>query len=113
MSRPLGVLWNPDFAQMRARLVDVQRSAPIAGMSVASIKARNLEELDIAFETITRSGADGMLPLVDPFTSIQTKRIVEFAAAHHLRGESLCRCRWPDVVRPERNRPVSARGKPC
>ncbi len=84
LSRPLAVLWNPGFAEMRARFADAQRSAPLAGMSVTSVEARNLEELNVAFETITRLGADGMLLLVDPFTSSQTKQIVEFAAARRL-----------------------------
>ena len=84
LSRPLAVLWNPGFAEMRARFADAQRSAPLAGMSVMSIEARNLEELNIAFETITRSGAGGMLLLVDPFTSSQTRQIVEFASARRL-----------------------------
>jgi putative ABC transport system substrate-binding protein len=84
LSRPIAVLWNPDYVGMVARFRQAQGAAPSVGMGVRSVEVRDSRELERALETMDRDRPDALLPLVDPLTFSQRFRIVEFAAQEHL-----------------------------
>jgi putative ABC transport system substrate-binding protein len=84
VSLPMDVVWNPDYAGMRARFEQARYVAPAVGMTVQSVEVRDARELDAAFATIVREHPDALLILVDPFTRSQRSRIVEFAATQRI-----------------------------
>jgi len=84
LSRPVAVLWNPDYVGMQARFLQAQRAAPAIGMGVSSVEVRNSGELEHAIQAMDRQRPDALLILADPLTTSQRMRIVEFAAAERL-----------------------------
>jgi putative ABC transport system substrate-binding protein len=84
LSRPVAVLWNPDYVGMVARFRQAQGAAPSIGMGVRSMEVRDSRELERALETMDRDRPDALLLLVDPLTTSQRFRIVEFAAHERL-----------------------------
>jgi len=84
ISRPVAVLWNPDYIGMEARFRQAQNIAPTFGLGVRSVEVRDSRELERALETMDRERPDALLILSDPLTTSQRLRIVEFAAAERL-----------------------------
>lgn len=84
LRRPLAVVWNPDYAGMRARFQEARGAAPVVGVNVESLEVRDPATLDRAFERLRSEPADGLVVLVDPLTRSQRFRIVEFAARERL-----------------------------
>jgi len=84
VSRPVAVLWNPDYAGMRARFRQTEGAAPAVGMGVRSVEVRDSHELERALETMERERPDALFLMVDPLTLSQRLRIVEFAAQERL-----------------------------
>jgi putative tryptophan/tyrosine transport system substrate-binding protein len=84
LSRPVAVLWNPDYVGMAARFRQAQGAAPSVGMGVRSVEVRDSRELERALESMDRERPDALLILADPLTTDQRSRIVEFAAQERL-----------------------------
>lgn len=51
-SRPVAVLWNPDYVGMAARFRQTQRVAPAVGMDVRSVEVRDSLELERALQAM-------------------------------------------------------------
>lgn len=83
-SRPVAVLWNPDYVGMAARFRQTQRVAPAVGMDVRSVEVRDSLELERALQAMDRDRPDALVLLADPLTLSQRLRIVEFAEAERL-----------------------------
>jgi putative ABC transport system substrate-binding protein len=84
LSRPIAVIWNPDYAGMVARFRQTERAAPAAGIDVRSVEVRTAGELETALERMGRDRPDALVLLADPLTLSQRLRIVEFAAQARL-----------------------------
>lgn len=84
LSRPVAVLWNPDYVGMVARFRQAQQAAPAIGMGIRSVEVRDSRELERALESMGRERPDALLILADPLTTDQRLRIVEFAAEERL-----------------------------
>jgi putative ABC transport system substrate-binding protein len=80
LSRPIAVIWNPDYVGMAARFRQAQGAAPAVGMGVRSVEVRDSRELESALDALERERPDALLLLADPLTTSQRLRIVEFAA---------------------------------
>jgi putative ABC transport system substrate-binding protein len=84
LSRPVVVLWNPNYVGMAARFRQAQGVAPSVGIGVRSVEVRDSHDLEQALESMDRERPDGLLILADPLTISQRLRIVEFAAEEKL-----------------------------
>jgi len=84
LSRPVAVLWNPDYIGMAARFRQAQGAAPSVGLGVRSVEVRDSRELERAIENMDHERPDAMLVLADPLTLSQRLRIVEFAEQEKL-----------------------------
>jgi len=84
LSRPVAVLWNPDYVGMAARFRQAQVVAPSVGFGVRSVEVRDSGELERALETMDRERPDALVILADPLTVSQRMRIVEYAAQERL-----------------------------
>ncbi len=84
LTRPVAVLWNPDYVGMAARFRQAQGGASAAGMGVRSVEVRNSGELERELASMDHERPDALLILADPLTTSERLRIVEFAAAERL-----------------------------
>jgi putative ABC transport system substrate-binding protein len=84
LSRPVAVLWNPDYVGMAARFRQAQGGASAVGMGVRSVEIRDSRELEQELASMDHERPDALLILADPLTTGQRSRIVEFAAAERL-----------------------------
>ena len=84
LSRPVAVLWNPDYVGMAARFRQAQGGASAVGMGVRSVEVRNSRELERELASMDHERPDALLILADPLTTSERLRIVEFAAAERL-----------------------------
>ena len=84
LSRPVAVLWNPDYVGMAARYRQAQGGASSVGIGVRSVEVRDSRDLERELESMDHERPDALLILADPLTTSQRLRIVEFAAAARL-----------------------------
>ena len=69
LSRPVAVLWNPDYVGMTARFRQAQGGASVVGMAVRSVEVRNSRELALELASMDRERPDALLILADPLTT--------------------------------------------
>ena len=84
ISRSLAVMWNSTVSGMRARFEETRAAAPKLGLDVHSVEVKDLNELEIAFASISKEPPDALVLIADPFTASQRTRIVEFMAARRI-----------------------------
>jgi putative tryptophan/tyrosine transport system substrate-binding protein len=80
----LAVLWNPINTSHRPALQAVEAVARSLSLQIHPLEVRGSAELDGAFVTISREGADGVLFIADPVFFINLKRMVDFVASRRL-----------------------------
>ena len=80
----LAVLWNPTSALMRSYWNVIKASAPALHIELQSVEVQDPNELEGAFDAMTRQHADGLLVLSDSFTTLYSARLTELAAKHKL-----------------------------
>lgn len=81
----VGVLGNPEsdhvFGMYRQ---DAERAARALRLQLLVRDVNHQRDLDAAFETLAKDGAQGLLVLVDPMLRAQAQRIVNLAARHRM-----------------------------
>ena len=80
----LAVLWNPAAPVMHSYFSVVKTAASALRVTLQSVEVQDPNELDRAFETMTREHADALLVLSDSFTTFYRARLAELAAKHRL-----------------------------
>jgi putative tryptophan/tyrosine transport system substrate-binding protein len=84
----VAMLWNDTNPGMVLRANEAQDAAAKFNVTLQSIGVHDLIDFEPAFKAISEGGAAALLILVDPFTRVHRKRIVDFAkgSAGHLRS---------------------------
>ena len=80
----LAVLWNPTSALMHSYWNVMKGAAPELHVDLQSLEVQDPNELERAFDAMTREHADGLLVLSDSFTTLYRARLTELAAKHKL-----------------------------
>ena len=80
----VAVLLNPRSQANPPMLREVQIAAKALGVKVHAAEASSADELEKAFETVTKRRPDGLLAFLDGLFIIHRKRIVEFARSNRL-----------------------------
>jgi ABC-type uncharacterized transport system substrate-binding protein len=80
----VAMLWNDTNPGMVLRAREAQEAAAKLRVKIQSVGVHDLVDFDGAFAMIGGGRVDGLLTLVDPFTSQHRKRIVDFAAQQRL-----------------------------
>lgn len=80
----VAMLWNSTNPGMILRAREAEAAAKSLSVTLISLGVYDLDTFDSAFARITRDRPDALLTLVDPFTRLHRKRIVEFAAQQRL-----------------------------
>jgi putative ABC transport system substrate-binding protein len=84
--RRVAVLWNADDLGMTLRYRASEAGAKALGVMVQPLGVREPEDFDQAFEAMGRDMPDAILMVSDSLTTLNRKRVFEFAAAHRLPG---------------------------
>jgi putative ABC transport system substrate-binding protein len=82
--RRVAVLWNADDLGMTLRYRASEAGARALGVSVQPWGVREPEDFDQAFGAMNRDMPDAILMVADALTTLNRKRVFEFAAAHRL-----------------------------
>jgi putative ABC transport system substrate-binding protein len=80
----IGVLLNPKFPSSEGALRDVQAAANAVGVQIHAFRASSDDELDAAFEGLSRQRVRGLAVVADPFFDTRREKIVALAARHAL-----------------------------
>src|SRR5262249_14116589 len=80
----VAMLWNDTNPGMVRRANETQDAAAKLNVTLQSIGVHDLVDFEPAFKAISDGGAAALLTLVDPFTRVHRKRIVDFAAQRGL-----------------------------
>jgi putative tryptophan/tyrosine transport system substrate-binding protein len=84
-TRRVSVLYNPDDPVAMVQRRDVETVAPRLGVELGPfVPVRHPDDLDTAFASIGRSGAQAVLRLVDPVYVPLRSRTIELAARHRM-----------------------------
>ena len=78
----IAVLLNPTNANFQTQLRGVQDAARTLGQQVSILSASTERDIDVAFATVTKSGAGALLVGSDPFFNSERDRVVALAARH-------------------------------
>ncbi len=108
----MSVLLNPAFPAHSRQLKDIQATAPAFGVTVLSSPVTGDDDIDRAFATMRKKGAEGLLVLGGPLLGNHRLQIVDLAAKSRLpaifAGGGRCEGWRLDVVRGESYRIVAA-----
>jgi ABC-type uncharacterized transport system substrate-binding protein len=63
---------------------DIEQAAHVLGLETQILRARNINEIDAAFETVNRERLDALIITVDTFLYSQSGRLGSLAARHSL-----------------------------
>lgn len=80
----IAVLLNPTNANFQTQLRGVQDAAGALGQQVSILSASTARDIDVAFATVTKSGARALLVGSDPFFSNERGQVVALAARHSI-----------------------------
>ena len=78
----VAVLLNPNFPDAADQLSKVQDAARTIGQSITVLSARNIREIDAAFQTLVQIRLGTLLVGTDPFLLSRREQLVSLAARH-------------------------------
>jgi putative ABC transport system substrate-binding protein len=82
--RRVAMLFNAADLGMTMRYRAAETAAQVLNVSIQTLGVREPNDFDGAFAEMTRSRPDAMLMVSDALTTLNRKRVVEFAAANQL-----------------------------
>jgi putative tryptophan/tyrosine transport system substrate-binding protein len=80
----IGVLLNPDNSSSVPQLRLTQEAASALGLSILSVEARRLDDIDRAFATVRAKHAIALLLIADGLLGSNRKRIIQLTAKNRL-----------------------------
>ena len=80
----IAVLWNADDRAMTLRYREIERAARILRVAVQPLGVREPDDFDVAFSAMTRDRPDALFLVTDALTTLNRKRILDFAAVHRI-----------------------------
>jgi putative ABC transport system substrate-binding protein len=78
----IGVLINPDYPSANSQREEAQQAAGRLGLRLLMLSARADGEIDLAFASAAKQGADALLVATDPFLLSRRERLVALAARY-------------------------------
>ena len=80
----VAVLWNARSKHMARRAENARVAARALGLMIQDVGVQDPNELETAFAAMAQERPDALLVVLDAFTFVQRKQILEFAAKHRL-----------------------------
>jgi putative tryptophan/tyrosine transport system substrate-binding protein len=82
--RRVAMLWNKDDLGMSLRYDASAKAAEAMGVDVQAVGVREPDDFNEAFAVMDREPPDAILMVSDSLTTLNRKRVFEYAAAHRL-----------------------------
>jgi putative tryptophan/tyrosine transport system substrate-binding protein len=82
--RKIAMLWNADDLGMTLRYKSAESAARTLGFEIQPLGVREPDDFTAAFAAMVRDRPDAILMVTDALTSLNRKRVFEFAAQHKL-----------------------------
>jgi putative tryptophan/tyrosine transport system substrate-binding protein len=82
--RKIAMLWNADDLGMTLRFKSAEGAARTLGFEIQPLGVREPEDFAAAFDAMVRDRPDAILMVTDALTSLNRKRVFEFAAQQKL-----------------------------
>ena len=82
--RRVAMLWNAADLGMTMRYKAAETAAKVLDVSVQTLGVRKPNDFDDAFTTMTRSPPDAILMVSDALTTLNRKRVIDYATANRL-----------------------------
>ncbi len=80
----VAVLWNADDVAMTLRYDEVGRAARSLRVTIVPLGVREPDDFKGAFDAMLRERPDALLMVSDTLTSLNRKRVIDFAAEHRI-----------------------------
>ncbi len=83
-ARRIAVLWNAGDHAMTLRYQEIEKAARVLQVAVQPLGVREPDDFVTAFATMTREHPDALFLVADALTTLNRKRVIEFAAAQRI-----------------------------
>ena len=80
----IAVLWNAEDRAMTLRYREVERAARLLRVIIQPLGVREPDDFDVAFSAMTRERPDALFLVTDALTTLNRRRVLEFAAARRI-----------------------------
>ncbi|MEP6657018.1 MAG: ABC transporter substrate-binding protein [Betaproteobacteria bacterium] len=80
----IAVLWNAEDRAMTLRYREIEKAARLLGVTIQPLGVREPDDFDVAFSAMTRQRPDAVYLVTDALTTLNRKRVIDFAAAHRV-----------------------------
>jgi len=80
----IAVLWNADDRAMTLRYGEIERAARILRVAIQPLGVREPDDFAVAFSAMTRDRPDALFLVTDALTTLNRKRVLDFAALHRI-----------------------------
>lgn len=80
----IAVLWNQDDLGMTLRYQEIDRAAHALGVAVQALGVRAPDDFGAAFSAMIRERPDALFLVADSLTTLNRKRVIEFAATQRI-----------------------------
>jgi putative tryptophan/tyrosine transport system substrate-binding protein len=80
----VAVMWNADDRAMTLRYGEIERAARVLHLTVQPLGVRESDDIEAALSTMARERPDALFLVTDALTNLNRKRIIDFAASHHI-----------------------------
>ncbi|MEJ7667572.1 MAG: ABC transporter substrate-binding protein [Casimicrobiaceae bacterium] len=80
----IAVLWNAGDRAMTHRYQEVERAAGVLRVTIQALGVREPDDFDRAFTAMTHERPDALLLVTDALTTVNRKRVLDFAAKHRM-----------------------------
>jgi putative ABC transport system substrate-binding protein len=80
----IAVVWNVNDDGMTLRYREIEKAARILKVEVQPLPLRRPEDFAAAFTAMSRNRPHAMFLVADPLTTMNYKKVIEFAATHRL-----------------------------
>jgi putative ABC transport system substrate-binding protein len=83
-ARRVAVLWNADDLGMTLRYRATEEEAPRLGVTIVPLGVHAPDDFDAAFAAMTSGHPDAIMMVTDVLTTLNRKRVIDFAAEHRI-----------------------------
>ena len=80
----IAVLWNADDRAMTLRYREIGKAAQALQVTVQPLGVREPDDFDVAFAAMIRERPDALFLVTDALTTLNRKRVLDFAAQHRI-----------------------------
>lgn len=78
----VAVLWNAGDAAMTLRYRHIEKAAQLLRVAIQPLGVREPDDFDVALDTMGRARPDALMMVTDALTSLNRKRVLNYAAAN-------------------------------